>query len=1026
MRHRKIVSYMVRGDAMDVARGHGTHVCGSIAGDAQFPASFDAERENAAFNGMAPKARLAFTDIQAGGGDLNLPADLYADYFLPAFRDAGARLFSSSWGADEKVYSDTSRDTDRFAYDNQDFLPIFAAGNYGETGWSSIATPGNAKNSLAVGSHKSSWQSFASIGAAVGFRVVAPAAPASSLPPIAVTPAAPDFGPAFGAIAPASATALRCVLASPQDACSALTNAPADLAGACVVIVRGSCTFISKVARAQAAGAVLVLVADLSGGAATQMGKGPSDAAATVPAATIDLDAWNKLQSFLVAGTLRIDAPVAARTPGQDIDFLSSFSSRGPTIDGRFKPDLLSDGEMIVSARSDGVASGANQCPTGGAGTLSMKGTSMATPIAAGSAALVRQYYVEGWHIAGERNASSGIQPSAALVRATMIHSASPVGGTVFTVAPDGSTTAVPVPAPAASAPSALQGFGRLELARVLRFAAGASTLKAQPNGAPAAFGGAADDSGLGAALGAWLTLNQSALPATGPAALSVKDKTGRDAATAGLNTGGVDRTCVRVRSWSQPLRATLVWTDPAASSNAAVLLVNDLDLVVTHLASGAVFFGNHLSYADSNNNGATVLVRDAANTAERVTLTGAESELSGAGGLVAIGVQGFHVPIGPQPFALVLTGDFEAIADASQCAGASNFCPGQQCGRAQGRGECVTGTGAGSGRCVCAAGFGGADCAAQSRALVFASGDPVATGASSGTLSAAIAANAWAYFHVAIPNSTAGLGLRVTVARASGAVGDPDFYAAVNAFPALDSFVASEASCDSCGGPPATHSLWIAPSQLRAGGRVVIGAFAYCCDATAVTVSAAFVAGPDVVPPTPAADADAESSSLLARGMRLVFSVTGLVVACVLAAVFAGIVAVRWYRQRESQRAAHESQLHAANQVAADGFAFGGDLDDGIGGSGGGSDGMSHIELDDRSSLYQPPAQSYAPVGAVSSASASSSSTSLSASSMSEHLGGGSAEPSEFDSEPEPARAPIMPRNQTYSVLNEDDDAGV
>jgi hypothetical protein len=324
----------------------------------------------------------------------------------------------------------------------------------------------------------------------------------------------------------------------------------------------------------------------------------------------------------------------------------------------------------------------------------------------------------------------------------------------------------------------------------------------------------------------------------------------------------------------------------------------------------------------------------------------------------------------------------------------------------------------------VCAAGFGGADCAAQSRALVFAAsaGDPVATGAASGTLTAAIDANAWAYFHVAIPNATAGLGLRVTVARAAGAAGDPDFYAAVNAFPALDSFVASDATCDSCGGPPATHSLWIAPSQLRTG-RVVIGAFAYCCDATSVTVSAAFVAGPDIVPPTPAAGAGAENSSLWARGMNLVFSVTGLVVACVIVAVLMGIVAVRWYRQRELQRAAQDSQLHAANQVAADGFAFGGDLD-GVGGSMGGSDGMSHIELDDRSSLYQPPGvvQSYVPVGAVAS---SSSSSSLSASSMGHQLGGGSAEPSEFDPDHEPVRAPITPR-ETYAVLTGHDAEGV
>ena len=78
MAHRKIVSYRVLGDQGDTASGHGTHVSGSIAGDAQFPSDANAERVNAAWNGMAPKSRLAFVDIQGAGGDLNLPFDLYA------------------------------------------------------------------------------------------------------------------------------------------------------------------------------------------------------------------------------------------------------------------------------------------------------------------------------------------------------------------------------------------------------------------------------------------------------------------------------------------------------------------------------------------------------------------------------------------------------------------------------------------------------------------------------------------------------------------------------------------------------------------------------------------------------------------------------------------------------------------------------------------------------------------------------------------------------------------------------------
>ncbi len=43
------------------------------------------------------------------------------------------------------------------------------------------------------------------------------------------------------------------------------------------------------------------------------------------------------------------------------------------------------------------------------------------------------------------------------------------------------------------------------------------------------------------------------------------------------------------------PLRITLVWTDPPGNPVAGVKLVNDLDLVVTNLTTGEVFFGNDI-----------------------------------------------------------------------------------------------------------------------------------------------------------------------------------------------------------------------------------------------------------------------------------------------------------------------------------------------------------------------------------------------------------------------------------------------
>ena len=57
--------------------------------------------------------------------------------------------------------------------------------------------------------------------------------------------------------------------------------------------------------------------------------------------------------------------------------------------------------------------------------------------------------------------------------------------------------------------------------------------------------------------------------------------------------------------SFNQPLRATLVWTDPPGNPAAGVKLVNDLDLVVTNLdetdpAHRLVYFGNDIPTGSS------------------------------------------------------------------------------------------------------------------------------------------------------------------------------------------------------------------------------------------------------------------------------------------------------------------------------------------------------------------------------------------------------------------------------------------
>ena len=72
-------------------------------------------------------------------------------------------------------------------------------------------------------------------------------------------------------------------------------------------------------------------------------------------------------------------------------------------------------------------------------------------------------------------------------------------------------------------------------------------------------------------------------------------------------------------------MRFTLVWTDPPGNPVASVKLVNDLDLIVTNLDNGSVYFGNDiLSGSDFNRswNTNTVPNLDTVNNVENVYLS--------------------------------------------------------------------------------------------------------------------------------------------------------------------------------------------------------------------------------------------------------------------------------------------------------------------------------------------------------------------------------------------------------------------
>lgn len=83
----------------------------------------------------------------------------------------------------------------------------------------------------------------------------------------------------------------------------------------------------------------------------------------------------------------------------QAYNSVAPFSSYGPTMDGRIKPEIIAPGTSLLSARA--FPGAASMPDVTSCSTARMSGTSMATPVVAGSALVARQYFVDGYYPTG-------------------------------------------------------------------------------------------------------------------------------------------------------------------------------------------------------------------------------------------------------------------------------------------------------------------------------------------------------------------------------------------------------------------------------------------------------------------------------------------------------------------------------------------------------------------------------------------------------------------------------------------------
>jgi len=230
-----------------------------------------------------------------------------------------------------------------------------------------------------------------------------------------------------------------------------------------------------------------------------------------------------------------------------------------------------------------------------------LQGTSMATPAAAGMAALAREYFTSGFYPSGSANTADKFNPSGALIKAVLIHGAQKLSKVVS--ASSGLHTTLSTLS--STLPDSNQGYGRLELDYSLYFGT-CSPLCSVTGACP-----------LQTTFSAGTTIS-TAIPSN-PLELSyfVWGSSGANAqpvdntyvnSNGGVTTVGLGQFFYfTAPSTPSDIVVTLVWTDyPGTSSLASTTsqLVNQLDVLVEGPCTNSNTCGSiwHSSLYDTTN----------------------------------------------------------------------------------------------------------------------------------------------------------------------------------------------------------------------------------------------------------------------------------------------------------------------------------------------------------------------------------------------------------------------------------------
>ncbi|MGE5116911.1 MAG: S8 family serine peptidase [Betaproteobacteria bacterium] len=352
---------------------HGTHVAGTVACNADTPATVNGVSIPYGISGVAPSALLGNYNVFPGNVE-NARSEDILNALEAAYQD-GFDVANMSLGGGSHGIQDLLT----VAVDNLDranMVVAVAAGNSGP-GHYTVESPGMAERALTAG--------------------------ASTVPHFVGAPLTVDgttYGAAtgdFALVAADLAAPLGVVTGNTNGLSTACGSLPAgSLTGKIALISRGTCTFSTKIRNAQAAGASAVLVANNVAGDPTAMASDGTANQPTVPAYMVGKVDGQSLLGHDGASAVIGAALTYIQTTNADI--MAGFSSQGPTdVDFRVKPDVVAPGVNVLSS----VPASACAAPPCFA---FFSGTSMATPHLAGSAAVVLGQHPD-WSAADVRSA---------------------------------------------------------------------------------------------------------------------------------------------------------------------------------------------------------------------------------------------------------------------------------------------------------------------------------------------------------------------------------------------------------------------------------------------------------------------------------------------------------------------------------------------------------------------------------------------------------------------------------------------